>query len=145
MTRAMPRFALALLERFVSDSEALAGDLAEEFECRPSVAWLWSQVLAAIFTNLLGHSHTIRPLRLVDVQPPDAVERANRMHSRDHPINLSASPLPSAGGLGLASLALFVTDLFPHAWWLLIVPAVAGLLLGAVMIVMRPQSLTIRP
>ena len=146
--RTMPRFALALLERFVPDSEALAGDLVEEFECRPSIAWLWYQVLAAILTNLLGSSRTIRPLRLVDVQPPDAVERSDQMHQRDRAISLSASPIPGVGGLGIVSLIMFVAHLVPDAWWLLIVPVAAGLLLGVLMITVRPQSqgpaLTIR-
>jgi hypothetical protein len=150
MTRhAMPRFALALLERFVPDSEALAGDLIEEFERSESGTWLWYQVLAAIVTNLSGRSHTIRPLRLVDVQPSDAVERSDRMHRRDRAISLSASPLPSVGGLGLASTVMFVTHLVPHAWWVVIAPASGGLLLGVAMIAMRPRSpdpaLTIRP
>ena len=48
--RQAPRLALALLDRFVPDSEPLAGDLVEQFDARPSAVWFWVQVLAAIAT-----------------------------------------------------------------------------------------------
>ena len=144
----MPRLALALLGRFVPDSDALAGDLIEEFQRGESRTWLWLQVAAAIATSLLKKSHAIRPLRLVEVQPADAQERSTRLH-RDRSVNLSASPLPGVGGLGLVSLAMFVTCAVPHAWWVFFASALAGVSLGVVMIAMRPPSrgprLTIRP
>ena len=144
----MPRLALALLGRFVPESDALAGDLIEEFQRGKSRTWLWLQVAAAIATSLLKRSRTIRPLRLVEVQPADALERSTRRY-RDRSVNLGASPLPGVGGLGLVSLAMFVTCAAPHAWWLFLASALAGVSLGVVMIAMRPPSpgppLTIRP
>jgi len=146
---AIPRLALALLGRFVPDNEPLAGDLIEEFQREGSHTWLWCQVLAAIATHLLKRSPVIRPLRLLDVQPPDAVERSQQVDRRDRSVNLSASPVSGVGGLGLASLAMFVTCVVPHAWWALLASVLVGLSLGAVMIVMRRPSLapplTIRP
>jgi hypothetical protein len=120
---AIPRLALALLGRFVPDNEPLAGDLIEEFQREGSHTWLWCQVLAAIATHLLKRSPVIRPLRLVDVQPPDAVERSQQVDRRDRSVNLSASPVSGVGGLGLASLAMFVTCVVPHAWWALLASA----------------------
>ena len=138
--RHAPRFALALLERLVPDSEALAGDLVEELERRPSGAWFWMQVLAAIATAHRVRSVEIRPLRLVDLQPADAVERSRRMSLRFPPVNLSGSPVAGVGGLGLAILGCLMTGVMPTAWWLLLASALAGAALGLVMIVVRADA-----
>jgi hypothetical protein len=143
--RQAPRFALALLERFVPGSEPLAGDLVEAFHHRPSRAWFWIQVLAAIAmhawralsTGLGRGACEIRPLRLVDVQPADAAERARRFALRFPAVNLSASPVAGVGGLGLAIFGGLMTIAAPGAWWLLGASAVAGGALGGVMIAAR--------
>jgi hypothetical protein len=135
-----PRLALALLERFVPDSEPLAGDLVEQFEGRPSAVWFWVQVLAAIAAEWGARSGEIRPLRLVDLQPADAIERARRMSLRFPSVNLGASPVTGAGGLALAILACLVSRDMPTAWWLLLASALAGCALGVVMIVVRDET-----
>ena len=137
MRRHAPRLALALLERFVPDGEPLAGDLVEEFERRRSTAWFWFQVLAAIATASLARRGEIRPLRLVDLQPADAVERARRARIRFNRVNLSASPVSDVGGLGLVVLGSLVTIVMPAAWWLLLASALAGVLLGLAIIAVR--------
>ena len=137
MRRHAPRLALALLERFVPDGEPLAGDLVEEFERRRSTAWFWFQVLAAIATASLARRGEIRPLRLVDLQPADAVERARRASIRFNRVNLSASPVSDVGGLGLVVLGSLVTIVMPAAWWLLLASALAGVLLGLAIIAVR--------
>ena len=138
--RHAPRLALALLERFVPDSEPLAGDLVEEFERRPSTVWFWVQVLAAIAAAWGARSGEIRPLRLVDLQPADAVERTRRLSLRFPAVNLSASPVAGVGGLGLVIFASLVTRVMPTAWWLLLASALAGCALGVVMIVVRDDA-----
>ena len=132
-----PRVALALLERFAPDSEPLAGDLVEEFERRPSIVWFWVQVLAAIAAGWGTCADEIRPLRLVDLQPADALERTRRLSLRFPSVNLSASPVTGVGGLGLVILASLVTRVSPTMWSLLLVSALAGCALGVVMIVAR--------
>ncbi len=134
------RLALALLERLVPDSDPLAGDLLEEFERRQSSVWFWSQVLAAIATALFAQGVEIRPLRLVELQPADALERSRRMNLRFHPVNLSASPVSAVGGLGLVILGSLVTLVMPGAWWLLLASALAGVVLGIIIIGVRDQS-----
>jgi hypothetical protein len=52
MTPRPPRFAVALLERFVPDNEPLAGDLLEEWHQRSNV-WFWRQVLFTIFVRTI--------------------------------------------------------------------------------------------
>lgn len=138
-TRRPPRLALAVLERFVPDGPALAGDLVEEFEQRPSRTWFWWQVLAALAIAATTRNDEIRPLRLVDLQPSDAQERSRRMSTRFPPVNLTASPYYGVGGLGIVVLALLVTLVMPGAWWMLLASAVAGVLLGAAMIAMRAR------
>jgi hypothetical protein len=135
--RDAPRFALALLERFVPDSEPLAGDLVEEFEWRQSTIWFWLQTLAAVATASFGRDAEIRPLRLVDLQPADALERSRMMSLRFRPVNLSGSPLSDVGGLGLVIFGGLVTLVMPAAWWLLLASAFAGVALGVVMIAKR--------
>ena len=135
-----PRLALALLERFAPDSEPLAGDLVEEFERRPSSAWFWVQVLAAIAAGWGTRTDEIRPLRLVDLQPADALERTRRLSLRFPSVNLSASPVAGVGGVGLVILACLVTRVMPTAWSLLLASALAGCALGVVMIVVRDHA-----
>jgi hypothetical protein len=142
-----PRLALALLERLVSDSDPLAGDLIEEFARRRSRLWFWWQVLAAIASAWLEEPYEIRPLRLVDLQPADAVERSRRLNDRMRAVNLSASPLPGIGGIGLVILAFLVTIVAPAAWWALLASALAGVLVAVALVrkhAAPPTAVTIR-
>jgi hypothetical protein len=139
--RHAPRLALALLERFVPDSAPLAGDLVEDFDRRTS-SWFWWQVLTAIATASFAHTVEIRPLRLVDLQPADAVERTRIMSLRLRPINLSGGPLSDVGGLGLVGLGFLVTFVAPGAWWVLLVSVFAGVWLSAVIIAMHRRPST---
>jgi hypothetical protein len=142
-----PRLALALLERCVSDSEALAGDLVEAFAGHPSAIWFWGQVLGAVATAAWAtRNGEIRPLRLVDdLQPADAIERTRRFGLRFPAVNLTASPLAGVGGLGLAIFAGLVTLFTPAAWLALAVAALAGCALSGVLIVVRDHHDPIQP
>jgi hypothetical protein len=139
MTRP-PRIPLALLERFVPDSAPLAGDLVEEFARRQSRAWFWRQVLAAIAAAGFERSPEIRPLQLVDLQPADALDRARRLNLRFPPLNLTASPLPDIGGVGIVLLACHLSFTAPAAWWALAASTVAGVSLGVVLILVHAHA-----
>jgi hypothetical protein len=132
--REPPRLALALLERVVPDSAHLAGDLHEEYERRPSRWRVWREVLAAIAIAWLQRSDDIRPLRLVDLQPADAIERTRRLDRRITPVSLNASPLAGVGGLTTVVLALVATLVMPAAWWLIGISILGGVALGVAMI-----------
>jgi hypothetical protein len=138
--RRAPRLALALLEYFVPDNAPLAGDLIEEFERRQSRGWFWWQVLAGIATVSFKPSPEIRPIRLVDLQPADALERSRTMLRQVRPVNLSASPLSGVGGLGLFVLAAHVTVVVPGAWWVLLASTLAGVSIGIVLITVHAKS-----
>jgi uncharacterized protein (TIGR03435 family) len=130
----MTSLAIALLERIVPDSEALAGDLLEQFEHRRSQLWLWGQVLAAVATALLDRSDDIRPLKLVDLQPADAIERSRQLSLQRMEVNLTASPLHGAGGLTLVFLAVLLTQVASVFWWVLLASMSAGIVLGVALI-----------
>jgi hypothetical protein len=117
--RQAPRLAIALLERFLPDSCPLLGDLIEDFERRPSKGWFWWQVLTAVAaaTWSFDRPGEIRQLRLVELQPVDAIERSRRMCLRFRTINMIASPLSGVGGLGFAALTFLVTIVSPGTWW----------------------------
>jgi hypothetical protein len=102
------RIALALIGRFVPDSDPLIGDLIEEFNRRPSNVRLWLQVLAALAAAWTNRDREIRPLKLMDEQPADAIERTRRFQMQFPPVNLTGSPIPGVGGLGLVALGLIV-------------------------------------
>jgi hypothetical protein len=138
--RHAPRLALALLEHFVPDNDALAGDLLEDFERRQSSGWFWWQVLTAIAMACVERPAEIRPLRLVELQPSDAQERSRRLGLSSGPVNLSASPLSGVGGLGLLVLAVLVSLVVPGAWWLLLGSTLAGVLVGAVLIAVHANA-----
>jgi hypothetical protein len=128
MTRRPPRLALALVTRFVPDNEALIGDLLEEFARRPSRLWLWSQSLSAVLAAILHRNGEVRPLRLVEQQPLDAIDRTIEMHRRRREVSPTPNPLPA--GLGLVILGGLVTALAPVIWWGLLMTFVAGLALA---------------
>lgn len=144
--RHAPRTPIALLEWLVPESSPLAGDLVEEFHRRQSVVWLWWQVLVAIAALFLEQPAEIRPLRLVDQQPMDALERTGQWNRRFRNVNLSASPIPGVGGLGLLVLCALVTLVMPGAWWGLAGSTIAGILLGIALIARHdPASASAAP
>jgi len=134
-----PPLALTLLEHFVPDDDPLVGDLIEEFSGGRSRRWFWWQVFAAIAASR-KRADDIRPLKLVDLQPADALERSRRTGLRVRPVNLAASPLRDAGGLGLVALAFLLTIEQPAAWWALLAAMLAGTLIGILMIARRSMS-----
>jgi hypothetical protein len=142
MTRQPPRFALALVARFVPDSEPIVGDLQEESAHGRSRLWIWWQSLAAVAAASLHPNGEIRPLRLVDEQPFDAIERTREVHRRRRDISPSASPLP--GGLGLVILGGLVTAIAPVIWLGLLLTVVAGLMLAWALTAAhkRPRGIT---
>jgi hypothetical protein len=118
----------------------MAGDLIEEYEQRPSRWRVWREVLAAIAIARFERTDEIRPLRLVDLQPSDAIERTRRIGRLVKSVNLAASPLDGIGGLGLTVLLLLMTLVRPAAWWLFIVAIFGGTVLGVVMIAVHRRS-----
>ena len=133
-----PRLAVALLHRFVADNEALVGDLLEEFGARQSRLWFWRQVLFALLIGPRRTAREVRPLKLVEhssafeIMQPD-IRRP--VHSKR--INLSGSPVPGIGGLGLIALATLVTVVSPQVWWVVLFTMLAGFLFGAALVLVR--------
>ena len=127
-TQHPPRLAMWLLTRFVYDDEPLTGDLLEEFQLRQSRWWFWRQTLAAITAASSRRSREIRPLRLVDGDPGPRFDSPRDLPRRT--VNLTASPIPDVGGLGLLALAVLITLTAPGAWWLVLIAAVGGIVLG---------------
>jgi hypothetical protein len=136
-----PRLALALLESLVPGSAPLAGDLVEEYGRRPSRLRVWREVLTAIAAAWRERSDEIRPLRLVDLQPQDAIERTRRLARHLEPINMAGSPLHGVGGLSLAVFLVLLTFVAPGAWWLVTAAVAAGVLLGVLMIAAHRTSI----
>jgi hypothetical protein len=131
MTRRPPRLALALVARFVPDSDPLIGDLLEEYARRQSRVWFWRQSLAAVTRAVTQPSGEVRPLRLLDQQPFDAIERTLELHRRHREVSPTPSPLP--GGLGLVILGGLVTALAPVIWLGLLITFIAGVGLAAIL------------
>jgi hypothetical protein len=147
--RRVPPVALLLLERLGPESGPLAGDLIESFQAGRSRAWFWWQVIGAILIARVERPLEIRPLRLVDLQPADAVERSRKLFARPRRVSLSASPLANAGGLGLVVLGFHISIVLPGAWWLVLGSTVAGICAGAVLVATHASpydaGLSIRP
>ncbi len=141
--RQAPAAAVWLLEHFLPEDEALLGDILEEFEHGQAAGWFWLQAIVAVGMSIVRRDRgvEIRPLRLVDMPPVDAIERSRRTIMTFPPINLAASPVPCAGGLTIVALTMWVTYEAPQAWWMVVASAAAGVLLGACLIVMhRPAA-----
>jgi hypothetical protein len=149
-TRRPPRLAVALLTRHVPDSEALLGDLTEEFQAGRSSLWFWRQVFGAMAIAAINRPREVRPLRLVD-EADRSLPLKDRLAPRDRelrPINLSASPLGLVGGLGLVTMAVMVAIVFPEAWLFVVIAVPLGVICGFVMVTntrRRVSSSTHRP
>ena len=131
-----PRLAIALLRRFVADSEPLVGDLIEQFAVRQSRRWFWRQtLLARVFRPARDPE---RPLVLGE-HPRFDTDEVARTKPLVRRVNLTGSPIPGIGGLGLAALGVIVALARPNAWWIF-VPAIAGgVILGAAMVIVRAK------
>ena len=141
MTNAVPpRLAVALLRRFVHDNEPLAGDLLEGFAARQSRLWFWRQVLFAIAIRSFQRRDDERPLGLdghsfVPARRERNVERSRR-------INLTASPLPDIGGLGLV---LLIAVAGPQVLWIFLPAILGGVAVGVTMAVVRRRAVLSSP
>ena len=131
-----PQLAIALLRRFVADSEPLVGDLIEQFAVRRSRVWFWRQTLLAM---------VFRPAR--DPERPLVLGERSRFDTtnlvRTKPlvrrVNLTGSPIPGIGGLGLVAFGVIVALARPNAW-LIFLPAIAGgVILGATLVIVRAK------
>jgi len=69
MTRQLDRMPERLLERFLPQNAALAGDLAEEYERRGSRLWYWRQALSAVGIGIMTDigDHPILAIRAIAV------------------------------------------------------------------------------
>jgi hypothetical protein len=132
--RPTPRLALWLLERLVPDAEPLAGDLAEEYVGGRSRWWVWRQVIGAIATALTGPAGDIRPIRLLDAQPLDAMRRTLAFHRRERVVSLNATPTTQFGGLSAVVLGGILTATAPFMWALLAMALAAGTVFGVALI-----------
>ncbi len=136
-----PRLAVILLEHFAAGSEPLVGDLLEEFGTRQSRTWLWRQVLYAILMGSVRHDGAVRPLGLIEEHASLGFTRVHPGRlARRGPINLSASPIPDIGGLGLVTLGFLVAVVRPEVVWLALPTIAAGVLLGIVLVLIRRRS-----
>jgi hypothetical protein len=82
----------------------------------------------------------IRPLRLVDRQPSDALERSRRMGLRFKPVNLTGSPVQGVGGLTLIILVLLTTMTLPAIWLVALGSMLAGAALGLLWIAVERRK-----
>ena len=129
-----------LIRRVDADREALAGDLLEEFQTKQSRAWLWRQIVLAVVTRPRRRERDVRLLKLVE--NPSAFEaRSMAVGPRRHQksINLSGGPVPGIGGLSLVALGTLVALVSPRLWWVVVVPVIAGGLLGMARIMVHER------
>jgi hypothetical protein len=132
-----PPLAVAVLQRFVQDNEPLVGDLIEEFAARRSRIWFWRQVVLAILIGSFQRRNRERPLGLLTDPSSVAGERELTTTHRPRRINLTGSPLPGVGGLGLVALGVLVTLVRPRAWWIFLPAVCGGVVLGVAMVIIR--------
>jgi hypothetical protein len=106
----------------------------EAFEASGSRWWFWRQALAAMAIARFVRTREVRPLRLIERDPGDTL---TGLPDEWHPVNLSASPLPTMGGLGLLTMSVLVSLLVPELWIVVLVAFALGSLLGVVAIVVN--------
>jgi hypothetical protein len=138
-----PRLAVALLHRFIPDNEPLVGDLLEGFSIRQSRLWLWREVLAAIVIRALQPPDRAHPLGLTPAGMDGADEPSRAARRRT--INLTASPLPGIGGLGLFALVVIVALAGARVWWIFVPALAGGAGLGLALTLIRRRAVLSRP
>ena len=52
-------------------------------------------------------------------------------------INISGIPVAGVGGLGLVAMALLVSFVMPAAWWTMVAGVTGGIVVAAILVVMR--------
>jgi hypothetical protein len=139
-----PWLAVALLQHAAGSNEPLVGDLLEQFAVRRSRFWFWRQVLFAIVVSLRRRDVNNRPLHLTD-EAWGLYADGTRTRTQPKRINLSASPLPDVGGLGLVVLLMIVTMVRPEALWLVLSAVLGGGVLGIVLVLVRRRRVVTRP
>jgi hypothetical protein len=132
--------ALRLLNWFIPEGEPLAGDLLEEFGRRQSQLWLWRQVVLAILVYAFRRPADVRPLKLVDQEFDIPEGRWRRRH-----VNLTGSPLPGIGGVGLAALVILATVVNPQGWLIVLSGIAAGIVFGSVLVMIRRHKVPSPP
>lgn len=145
MTRSdPPAVAVALLRRFLPENEPLVGDLFERFARNQSRFWFWRQVLAAIVSSAIQRRREERPLSLAEYLGSASPVARRHVSERRH-IDLSASPLPDVGGLGLVALGVVVSLARPGFVWMIAAGVVGGAALGVTMTILRRHALLSGP
>jgi hypothetical protein len=86
------------------------------------------------------HRSKDRPLGLATDR--SSVRGEHALTALHHPrrINLTGSPLPDIGGLGLVALGVLVTLVRPRAWWIFLPAVCGGVVLGIVMVIIRRHA-----
>lgn len=138
-----PRLAVALLRRLLPDHEPLAGDLVEGFAARQSRLWFWRQALLAIAIHGFRRRDGEHPLGLGGHSA--FVPAGRDRNAEPRRINLTASPLPGIGGLGLVVLGALVSLVRPGAWWIFVPAMAGGVVFGLTMVLVRRRALLSRP
>lgn len=138
-----PRLAVALLRRFVDDNEPLIGDLLEGFAIRQSRLWFWRQALLAIAIRSFQPRDEEHPLGLAE--PSSFVPATRQRNAGPRRINLTASPLPDVGGLGLVAFGVLVAMVRPEVWWIFLPAILGGAAIGLAMTVIRRRAILSNP
>ncbi|MGE3273683.1 MAG: hypothetical protein AB7O67_01135 [Vicinamibacterales bacterium] len=145
--RPSPRFALWILDRVVPDAGPLAGDVAEEHARGRSRWWVWWQVAGAVVAALTGPAGDIRPLRLLEAQPLDAMRRTLLFRRQGTRVNLNANPTAHFGGLSVLVLGGIMTATAPMMWAVLAIVMLGGIAMGVALIRVErpmPRPLSVR-
>jgi O-antigen/teichoic acid export membrane protein len=67
------------------------------------------------------------------------------LNSHHAAVNLSGSPIPHVGGLGLIVLGGLITVVRPQVWWAVLAALLAGVLLGIALVMIGRRRMRSRP
>ena len=129
-----PRLATALLRRAFDEDEPLVGDLLEGFARNRSRLWFWRQTMSAMLFRSRQRRDETHPLGLAPRSDAGDMYSRTPLQTR---VNLTASPLPDIGGLGLVVFAALVAVVRPGAWWIFLPAIAGGVLIGISMVIVR--------
>ena len=118
--------------------------LIEDFARPRSRSWFWRQALLAVAVSGFRDRREVRRFPLGITELPGQEPEVQRI-VLPASINITASPIPHVGGLGLVTLIGLMVAVRPEVAWLVLFSVAVGIVLGVTMAAVRRRRVLAAP
>ena len=106
---------------------------------RQSRLWFWREALTAIVFRAFQPRDREHPLGLLEASGSIPAERAPKVE-QPRRVNLTASPLPGVGGLGLVAFGVIAALAGVDVLWIFLPAMVGGAAIGLILALRRGRA-----